>query len=143
MFRGIANANFVADDVPQAIAWYTTLMDQPPYFVRPVSGPAEYAEWRFGDDEDELAVMLSTYRPVLPQPGGALVSLHIDDIRAACERLRELGAQEFDPVTKRGEGWWSASVVDPFGNLLGLIQSPHWAGKHTTETELGADSHDS
>ncbi|MGV8883601.1 MAG: VOC family protein [Rhodoglobus sp.] len=131
MFRGIANTNFVADDVPGAIDWYSALLDQPPYFVRPVTGRAEYAEWRFGDDEDELAVMLSTYRPVLPHAGGALVSLHVDDIRAAFDRLRNLGAEEFDAVTQRGEGWWSASVVDPFGNLLGIIQSPHWAGKHS------------
>lgn len=130
MFRGIANVNLVADDVPKAIDWYSSLLGRRPYFVRPVSGPAEYAEWRFGDDEDELALMSSAYRPVLERPGGALVSLHVDDIQTAFDRVRELGADEFDAVTRRGEGWWSASVVDPFGNLLGLIQSPHWAGRH-------------
>ncbi|SKC40509.1 VOC family protein [Plantibacter cousiniae (nom. nud.)] len=130
MFRGIANVNVVSDDVPAALDWYSKLLGQRPYFVRPVSGPAEYAEWRFGDDEDEFALMSSAYRPVLERPGGALVSLHVDDIQTAFERVRDLGADEFDAVTQRGEGWWSASVVDPFGNLLGLIQSPHWAGRH-------------
>ena len=46
------------------------------------------------------------------------------------DRLIGLGATPFDPVTQRGEGWWSASVSDPFGNLIGLIQSPHWAAQH-------------
>jgi predicted enzyme related to lactoylglutathione lyase len=90
----------------------------------------QYAEWRFGDDDDELALMSTAYRPALPAPGGALVSIHVDDIHAAFDRLVELGAKAFDPVTQRGEGWWSASVSDPFGNLLGLIQSPHWAAQH-------------
>lgn len=130
MFRGLANLNLVAADMAAAVSWYAEVLGAPPYFVRPESGPVEYAEWRFGDDEDELALMSSAYRPPLPAPGGALVSMHVDDIRASVERLVELGAEEFDPITPRGEGWWSASIVDPFGNLLGLIQSPHWAARH-------------
>ncbi len=130
MLRGLANLNLVADDMEAVIHWYTRVLDAPPYFTRPETGPVLYAEWRFGDDEDELALMSSAYRPALPSPGGALVSVHVDDIRAAFDRLVELGAQPFDPVTPRGEGWFSASVSDPFGNLLGLIQSPHWAAQH-------------
>jgi predicted enzyme related to lactoylglutathione lyase len=74
--------------------------------------------------------MSSACRPALPSPGGALVSIHVDDIDAAFDRLIELGAQPFDAETQRGDGWWSASVSDPFGNILGLIQSPHWAARH-------------
>lgn len=130
MFRGLANLNLVADDMDAAIDWYSAVLGAPPYFVRPEGGPAQYAEWRFGDDEDELALMDARFRPVLPQPGGALVSMHVDDIRASFERIIELGAAPVDPITERGEGWWSASVSDPFGNLIGLIQSPHWAARH-------------
>ncbi len=130
MFRGLANLNLVADDMAAAVDWYSTVLGEPPYFVRPETGPVQYAEWRFGDDEDELALMDARFRPSLPAPGGALVSIHVDDIQAAFDRLRELGATPFDPVTVRGEGWLSASVADPFGNLIGLIQSPHWAGRH-------------
>lgn len=130
MFRGLANLNLVADDMAAAIEWYSAVFGTPPYFVRPEQGPAQYAEWRFGDDEDEFALMDARFRPALPQPGGALVSIHVDDIQASVDRLLALGATTFDPVTQRGEGWWSASVSDPFGNLLGLIQSPHWAALH-------------
>jgi predicted enzyme related to lactoylglutathione lyase len=130
MFRGLANLNLVAEDMPAAVAWYTTVFDSAPYFVRPEQGTAQYAEWRFGDDEDEFALMDARFRPALAQPGGALVSMHVDDIQASVDRLIALGATTFDPVTQRGEGWWSASVSDPFGNLIGLIQSPHWAAQH-------------
>lgn len=130
MFRGLANLNLVATDMDAAIDWYTAVFDSPPYFVRPESGPAQYAEWRFGDDDDEFALMDASFRPALDDPGGALVSMHVDDIHESFDRLVQLGAVQFDPVIQRGEGWWSASVSDPFGNLVGLIQSPHWAAQH-------------
>ena len=130
MFRGLANLNLVAVDMDAAVEWYSTVFESAPYFVRPEQGPAQYAEWRFGDDEDEFALMDARFRPALPQPGGALVSMHVDEIQASFDRLIGLRAVAFDPVTQRGEGWWSASVSDPFGNLIGLIQSPHWAAQH-------------
>lgn len=130
MFRGLANLNLVADDMAAAIDWYTTVFAEEPYFVRPEQGPAQYAEWRFGDDDDEFALRDARFRPALAAPGGALVSMHVDDIHTSFDRLVELGAAPFDPVTQRGEGWWSASVSDPFGNLVGLIQSPHWTSQH-------------
>lgn len=130
MFRGLANLNLVAVDMDAAVEWYTAVFETAPYFVRPEQGPAQYAEWRFGDDEDEFALMNARFRPALAQPGGALVSMHVDDIQSSFDRLLALGASVFDPVTQRGEGWWSASVSDPFGNLIGLIQSPHWAAQH-------------
>ena len=130
MFRGLANLNLVAVDMDAAVEWYTAVFETAPHFVRPEQGPAQYAEWRFGDDEDEFALMDARFRPALTQPGGALVSMHVDDIQSSFDRLLALGASVFDPVTQRGEGWWSASVSDPFGNLIGLIQSPHWAAQH-------------
>lgn len=130
MFRGIANLNLVAEDMNAAVEWYAAVFESAPYFVRPEQGPVQYAEWRFGDDEDEFALMDARFRPALTQPGGALVSMHVDDIQSSFDRLIALGAVVFDAVTQRGDGWWSASVSDPFGNLIGLIQSPHWASKH-------------
>ncbi|WP_166982855.1 VOC family protein [Paramicrobacterium fandaimingii] len=130
MFRGIANVNVVSTDVAGAIKWYSGVFDEAPYFVRPETGKPQYAEWRFGDDDDEFAVMDAVFRPVSSQPGGTLVYLHVDDVQASFNELIAVGAREFDPVMQRSEEWWTASVVDPFGNLIGLIQSPHWAAAH-------------
>jgi hypothetical protein len=51
---------------------------------------------------------------------------HVDDVPAAVTRLLELGATEYQPVTVREAGFVTASVVDPFGNILGLMYSPHF-----------------
>lgn len=130
MLRGLANLDLVADDMPAAVAWYADVLGAPPYFVRPEEGPVEYAEWRFGDDADELALMSSVYRPQLTSPGGAVVSMHVDDVPAVLAALVERGATVFEPVIERGGGFVTASVADPFGNVLGFMRSPHWAAQH-------------
>lgn len=37
-----------------------------------------------------------------------------------------MGAKEYLPVTKRGDSFITASVVDPFGNVLGVMYSQHY-----------------
>jgi hypothetical protein len=37
-----------------------------------------------------------------------------------------MGATEHEPRTERGAGFITASVVDPFGNLLGITYSPQF-----------------
>lgn len=33
---------------------------------------------------------------------------------------------EYEPITRRGEGFVTASVVDPFGNVFGIMHNPHY-----------------
>ena len=37
-----------------------------------------------------------------------------------------LGATECEPVTERGPGFVTASVADPFGNILGVMYNRHY-----------------
>ena len=38
-----------------------------------------------------------------------------------------MGAKEYQPVTPRGDqGFVTAAVVDPFGNVLGIMYNPHY-----------------
>lgn len=126
--RGIAQMGLWADDVPAAAEWYTRVFGIEPYFVRPLEGAPLYVEFRIGDRGDELGITDRRFAPAgAPRaPGGAVTSWHVDDTEAAFERLLSLGAEEYQPVTPRGEGFITASVVDPFGNVLGLIHSPHY-----------------
>ena len=45
---------------------------------------------------------------------------------AILERLLAMGATEYEPLTAREAGFVTASVVDPFGNLLGVMYNPHY-----------------
>lgn len=51
---------------------------------------------------------------------------HVDDLAATVERLLAMGATEYESVTEREAGFTTASVVDPFGNVLGVMHNPHY-----------------
>jgi predicted enzyme related to lactoylglutathione lyase len=128
--RGFATLNIWADDVPAAAAWYTRFLGQEPYFSR--SGPdgrPAYIEFRIGDHADELGIIDRRWQPPTAPagPGGAIMHWHVDDLAGTVDRLVALGAALHEPITPRGDtGFVTASVVDPFGNVLGVMTNPHW-----------------
>ena len=124
MLQGMATVSFYAADLDAAARWYTDVLGYEPYYVQP-----GYVEFRVGPHEDELGIIDARYAPPgrPDAPGGAILHWAVDDPQAALARLVELGAQEYLPVTARGEGFVTAVVADPFGNLLGVMSNPHWA----------------
>ena len=129
MFRGFATISFFADDLSAAREWYAELLGVQPYYAFPPA-PAEpaYVEFRVGDDEDELGIIDRRYAPGSPgdRPGGAVMFWHVDDLRGTLATLLRMGAVEHDPLTERESGFATASVVDPFGNVLGVMHNPHY-----------------
>ncbi|MEE6296103.1 VOC family protein [Georgenia wangjunii] len=129
MFRGFATMSFYADDLAAARDWYTELLGVEPYYAfPPPPAPPAYLEFRVGDDEDELGVIDRRYAPggAAGGPGGAVIFWHVDDLEATVERLGAMGATEYEPVTAREAGFVTASFVDPFGNVLGVMHNPHY-----------------
>jgi predicted enzyme related to lactoylglutathione lyase len=51
----------------------------------------------------------------------------VPDIEAAFRRLGEHGADVRAPVQDVGDGIRTATVADPFGNAIGIIENPHFA----------------
>jgi predicted enzyme related to lactoylglutathione lyase len=128
MLRGFATISYWADDVAAARDWYAELLGIEPYFVRPEQGPPAYVEFRVGDYQDELGIIDRRYAPegAAGGPGGAVTHWHVDDVPATFDRLLSMGAKEYQPITPREAGWVTASVVDPFGNVLGIVYNPHY-----------------
>jgi predicted enzyme related to lactoylglutathione lyase len=128
MLRGLTTVSFFADDLTAARDWYTQLLGIEPYFVRPAEGTPAYIEFRIGDYQHELGIVDSRFavggRP--DKPGGAVVYWHVDDVRASVERLLALGATLHEKPVERGPGFVTASVVDPFGNILGVMYNQHY-----------------
>ena len=127
--RGMATVNFWADDVVAARDWYAELFGVEAYFQLPDATHPAYIEFRIGDHEDEFGIIDRRYAPkgMQPGPGGAVLLWHVDDVELAFARLVAMGAKEYDPMTKRGDsGFITASVIDPFGNVLGIMYNPHY-----------------
>jgi catechol 2,3-dioxygenase-like lactoylglutathione lyase family enzyme len=123
MLRGIATISFYADDLEAAKRWYTEFLGVEPYFNVP-----GYAEFRLGDYQHEFGLIDKAFAPYGPTsgPAGAIAYWHVDDLQATLERLLSLGAKELDGVRERGHGFNTASVVDPFGNIPGIMSNPHY-----------------
>jgi predicted enzyme related to lactoylglutathione lyase len=111
--RGIATISLWADDVNAAKDWYSELLCIKPYFVRPETGTPEYVEFRVGDYEHELGIIDRKYAPkgASDETGGTVVYWHVDDIEAMLEKLKAMGAKEYEPLTPREEGFVTASVI--------------------------------
>ncbi|MGW4425931.1 VOC family protein [Streptosporangium sp. NPDC004631] len=128
MLRGLTTITFFADDITAAQQWYTELLGIEPYFVRPIEGAPAYVEFRIGDYQHELGIVDSRFaahsRP--DQAGGPVTYWHVDDVQACFERLLSMGATEHDGLVERGPGFVTASVVDPFGNILGVMYNRHY-----------------
>ncbi len=123
MLRGLATISFYAADLEEARRWYTDLLGFEPYFVVP-----GYIEFRVGNYEHELGIIDSRYAPPTASAGptGEIAFWHVDDLNASFERLQSMGATVYDTPRERGEGFVTASVVDPFGNILGIMTNPHY-----------------
>ncbi|WP_416981513.1 VOC family protein [Streptomyces sp. T028] len=125
MLRGLTTVRFHAADLEAAKRWYTELLGIEPYFERP-----GYAEFRIGDYQHELGLLDSKFVTDLgahpDTTGGAVTYWHVDDAEATLTRLLTLGANPHEPLRQFGEGYLGASVVDPFGNILGIMQNRHY-----------------
>lgn len=128
MLRGLTTVTFFADDLAQASAWYTPLLGVEPYFAKEFGGHLAYIEYRLGDHQHELGFLDRRYAPHPPTQAaaGAVVYWAVDDVEAAYGRLLDHGAVEHGAPTEQGPGFVTASVVDPFGNVLGVMYNQHY-----------------
>lgn len=128
MLRGLTTVSFWADDVAAAREWYRELLGVEPYFQRPDADHPAYVEFRLGDYQHELGIIDRSYAPAgaAPAAGGTVVYWHVDNVAASLERLTAMGATIYQPLVEREAGFVTASVLDPFGNILGLMYSPHY-----------------
>ena len=106
------------EQLDAAKAWYTQVAGGPPYFDQPF-----YVGFNVGGFE------LGLQPEGAPGPGGTLVFWGTADIAAEVTRFVGLGATVVGEVQDVGEGILAATVADPFGNHVGLIQNPHFDPK--------------
>jgi predicted enzyme related to lactoylglutathione lyase len=123
ILKGLSTVSFFAIDHQKAVKWYSDFLEIEPYFNMP-----GYSEFRIGDYQHELGIIDSKFAPenMSVKPAGAIVFWHVDNLQTTLDRLLSMGAVEFAPITDRGEGFVTVSVVDPFGNILGIMQNPHY-----------------
>ena len=117
---GLRTALYPVPDLGAAKAFYTAVLGFGPYFDEPFYVGYEVGGFELGLDPD-----LSHQQP---GNAGVVVYWGVADAAAALERLLGLGAQPHGPVQEVGGDIRVASVLDPFGNVFGIIENPHFKG---------------
>ena len=116
MIRGLRTVIYHVADLPKAKAWYAKVLEQQPYFDQPF-----YVGFSVGGFE------LGLLSDGKSGPGGTVAYWGVPDAAAAVKRLESLGATVNEAVQDVGEGIKVAAVNDPFGNVLGVIENPHFS----------------
>ena len=118
MFQGLRTVIYGAKDIEQAKAWYSTVLGIQPYFDEPFYVGFEVGGFELGL-EHGAAVGTS----------GPIAYWGVADADQAYKRLLELGASGQNPIQDVGGNIRIGSVVDPFGNSLGIIYNPNFSFK--------------
>ncbi len=118
MLLGLRTWKVVTRDLERAKAWYARVVGKAPYFDQPFYVGFEVGGYELGIVPAEGA----------DQPGtnGAVTYWGVDDVDAAYARLLELGAEPHEPIADVGGGIRLGTVLDPDGNVLGVIFNPHF-----------------
>ena len=122
--RGLSTVSYFATNHAAAKKWYTDFLGIEPYFERP-----GYVEFRLGDFQHELGIIDSTYVPGIESingRAGVIVYWHVDEVDAVFAKAISMGAKQHEAPQDRGHGFITATVVDPFGNMLGMMYNPHY-----------------
>ena len=117
-FFGLRTAKYRAPDLARAKAWYSEVLDIQPYFDEPFYVGFNVGGFELGLDPDVSDSGKGE--------GSVAVFWGVANADQALSRLIALGAREHSAVKDVGEGIRIASVLDPFGNVLGIIENPHF-----------------
>jgi predicted enzyme related to lactoylglutathione lyase len=120
-FLGLRTAKYAVPDIAAAKAWYADVLGFDPYFDEPF-----YVGFDVGGYE--LGIVPESGIP-RERPEAGVAYWGVDDAPAAYARLLSLGASDFEPVQDVGGGIRIGAVRDPFGNILGVVENPHFKVK--------------
>ncbi len=115
MILGLRTAIYPAPDLARGKEWYRRVLEREPYFDEPFYVGFHASGFELGLIPDG-------------EPGrtGVQAFWGVPSVAAELARLAALGVPAHEPAKEVGGGIVVASVLDPFANVLGLIENPHF-----------------
>ena len=120
MFQGLRTVIYRVPDLARAKAWYREAFGLDPYFDEPFYVGFEVGGYELGLHPFEDGVTVGN---------NAVAYWGVPDIDAAFRHMVGKGAEAREAVHEVGEGIKVGAVADPFGNVIGLIENPHFKGR--------------
>jgi predicted enzyme related to lactoylglutathione lyase len=115
---GLRTNIFKVTDLAKAKAFYTKLLGAGPYFDEPF-----YVGYNVGGFELGLDPDTSDHGP---GAGGSVTYWGVTSMAETMKRLKADGVKVNSDSREVGGGILVAAVEDPFGNVIGLIENPHF-----------------
>lgn len=112
---GLRTVGYKVPNLETAKNWYTKAFETEPYFDEPFYVGFNIAGYELGLMPDECTIGNNT-----------VTYWGVEDINTAYERFISLGATEDEKPTDVGGNIVTASVKDPWGNIIGLIYNPNF-----------------
>lgn len=117
MILGLRTVMYHVADINKAKDWYTQVLGYKPYFDEPFYVGFNVNGYELGLHPGDAKVM---------KGGSTFAYWGVKDCKAAHQRLLELGATPNTEVQDVGGGILVATVTDPWGNVFGVIENPHF-----------------
>ena len=117
MFLGLRTAIYHVPDIAKGREWYNSILGFAPYFDEPF-----YVGFNVGGYELGLQPDDSATRPV----DGVVAYWGVADVATALKHLLDHGATLHGDAQDVGGDIKVATVRDPFGNVFGVIENPHF-----------------
>ena len=118
MLKGLRTVIYPAPDIDKAKAWYSKVTGEEPYFDEPYYVGFDIGGYELGLQPDRK-----------PGSQGSIVYWGVLNINKTWNKLMELGAKPDEEIMHVGGEVYVATVIDPFGNLLGIIQNPNFEAR--------------
>jgi len=117
MFQGLRTVIYHVDDLQKAKEWYSNVLGFKPYFDEPFYVGFNVGGFELGLDPDMKSI----------SKGNNVVAYWgVKDAKASYQRIQELGAKKHSDPQEVGGGIIVATVTDPYGNVFGIIENPHF-----------------
>lgn len=118
MMLGLRTVIYHVPDLARAKAWYSMAFQAKPYFDEPFYVGFNIGGYELGLDPNTASSGSG--------PGGSVAYWGVADIKEALHHFTASNARLMTGVQDVGEGIKVATVADPFGNVIGLIENPHF-----------------
>ena len=118
MFLGLRTAIYHVDNIEKGKAWYTEVLGVKPYFDQPFYVGFNVGGYELGLQPDESTAS--------EKADGAVAYWGVESAEVAVERLIGIGATIHEAVQDVGAGIKVATLKDPFGNVVGVIENANF-----------------
>jgi predicted enzyme related to lactoylglutathione lyase len=122
MIQGLRTTIYKVGDLEQAKKWYADVLDIQPYFDEPFYVGFNVGGFELGLDPDVEGMTVGN---------NTLVYWGVVNAQESFEKLLTKGATVHSAPQNVGGEIVVASVLDPFGNVFGVIENPEFKIENT------------